>query len=96
MGVYVDEVRLAAPYGRNDKWPYKYFCHMVADSLDELFAMADQLSLDPKWFQHNERPWLAHYDLVKSKRADAIRLGAVEITAREWIKRHITPADTGA
>jgi len=63
-------------------------CHMLADSVDELHRMADALSLKREWFQNHGTP---HYDICKSKRQEAIRLGAVEVgrkTIVELIRRH--------
>lgn len=81
MAVYVDAA--VHPFGR------MMMCHMVADSLDELHAMADAIGINRKWFQrHNSLP---HYDICKSKRALAVQHGAVEIGWRELyghIKRH--------
>jgi hypothetical protein len=65
MSVYVDDMR--APYGR------MIMCHMVADSLDELHAMADRIGVARKWFQGD------HYDIALSKRAIAIAAGAIEV-----------------
>lgn len=75
--VYVDKGRI--PYGR------MLMCHMVADTLDELHAMAQALGLKRRWFQ--EHPALPHYDICQSKRAQAIGLGAVEIGRKELVKR---------
>lgn len=58
--------------------------HMVADSLDELHAMADRLGLQRRWFQVS-RNGMPHYDICQSKRALAITLGAVEIDRRQMV-----------
>ncbi len=54
-------------------------CHMAADTLGELHAMADQLGVK-RWFQ--DKPGAPHYDICKSNRAKAVRLGAVEVSRR--------------
>lgn len=80
MGVYVDNMR--APLGRMK------MCHMVADSMDELLAMADAIGVDRKWFQPTSSP---HFDIALSKRGEAVRLGAVEVDRRGLVaamKRH--------
>ena len=41
--VYVDDYN--APYGRMT------MCHMMADTLEELHAMADKIGIARKWFQ---------------------------------------------
>ncbi len=72
MSVYVDEC--VYPFGR------MMMCHMVADSLGELHAMAWALGLKQKWFQNTRHP---HYDICKSKRALAVKLGAIEVDRRQ-------------
>lgn len=72
MSVYVDDC--VYPYGR------MMMCHMLADSLDELHAMADKIGVNRKWFQNTRNP---HYDICKSKRALAVGHGAVEINRRQ-------------
>lgn len=69
MSVYVD-----API-----WPYRgmMMCHMSADTLEELHEMADKLGLKRTWFQ--TKSIMPHYDIAKGKRAQAVRLGAIEI-----------------
>jgi hypothetical protein len=56
---------------------------MYADSLKELHAMAWKLGMPRSWFQAD--PDLPHYDLVPSKRAKAVRLGAVEHSDRQMV-----------
>jgi hypothetical protein len=74
MTVYVDAVFI--PYGRMK------MCHMIADTEDELHAMADKIGLKREWFQGGSKP---HYDVSKGKRIEAIRHGAIEVTVRELI-----------
>lgn len=71
MAVYVDNMR--ASFGRMK------MCHMVADSTEELMAMADAIGVDRKWIQnagrHDE-----HFDIAMSKRKLAVDAGAIEVT----------------
>jgi hypothetical protein len=71
--VYVDDMR--APYGR------LIMCHMIADSDEELHAMADRIGVARRW--HQKPGPGSHYDIALSKRAAAVAAGAVEITWRQ-------------
>lgn len=68
MAVYVDNMR--AGYGRMK------MCHMLADSVAELLAMADRIGVDRKWFQALSHP---HFDICLAKRALAVACGAVQV-----------------
>lgn len=57
-------------------------CHMVADTLEELHDMAEKIGVE-RWFQNHRYP---HYDICKSKRAQAIGLGAKEVNHREFVE----------
>lgn len=70
MSVYVDNMR--AKYGR------MVMCHMLADTDDELHAMADKIGVARRWHQKAGTPH-SHYDICLSKRAVAVRLGAQEV-----------------
>lgn len=74
MAVYVD-----APHHRVGRM---VMCHMLADSVDELMTMADRIGVDRKWFQPASHP---HFDICKTKRAQAIAAGAVEVSNRELV-----------
>lgn len=73
MSVYVDEA--VWPFGR------MIMCHMMADTEDELHAMADALGLRREWFQGD------HYDISKGKRREAVKLGALEVSSVELVRR---------
>lgn len=75
MTTYVDDARI--PFGRMT------VCHMTADSLDELHRMAGTLGLNREWFQDRRIP---HYDVSLSKRATAVRLGAVEVSTKQLVQ----------
>jgi hypothetical protein len=73
MAVYVDPI-LNHGGSKSFRWPKS--CHMYADTLDELHAMAVAIGMRREWFQ--DRPDLPHYDLVPARRLRAIALGAVQ------------------
>ncbi|WPZ24895.1 DUF4031 domain-containing protein [Sulfitobacter pontiacus] len=74
MTVYVDNMQ--APLGRMK------MCHMVADTSEELLAMADKIGVQRKWLQkagtHHE-----HFDIALTKRKRAVEAGAKEVTRLE-------------
>lgn len=76
MTVYVDDMQ--ASFTPTHVKSRRYvMCHMIADTEAELHKMADKLGVARKWYQGD------HYDIVKTKRAEAVALGAVEITWRQ-------------
>lgn len=66
MAVYVDEEGI--------RWRGREWCHLVADSLDELHSFADRLGLQRRWFQ--SKTLYPHYDVTQSVRVRALALGA--------------------
>lgn len=73
MSVYVDKLR---EY-RTRKW-----CHLLADSIDELETFARKMGLYPDWYQPKSYP---HYDLTEKRRIQALKMGAIEITDNELV-----------
>lgn len=78
MSVYVDDMK--APFGN------MVMCHMWADTDGELLAMADRIGVQRKWIQghptlsfgkHRNASWI-HFDIALSKRALAVKAGAIE------------------
>jgi hypothetical protein len=92
MTVYVDD--MAAPF-KPAHLPGRTYvmCHMMADTLEELHAMADRIGVARRWVQDAQSPSDVHYDISLSKRALAVKAGAVQVTWRQmsayrWFKRH--------
>lgn len=78
MAVYVDSL---FDYG----WKYGKSCHLIADTPDELmFFATDELKLKGSWFQPKSFP---HFDLTESKRALAIKRGAIELNRRDYVQK---------
>ena len=73
MAVYVDDM----------KWPFKgmVMCHMLADSSEELHAMADLLGMERRWVQYPGTP-KEHYDIPMPRRQIAVEAGAIEVNWR--------------
>lgn len=82
MSVYVDPL---IEWGRRPGWPYNESCHLMADTDEELHAFAERLGLKRSWAQQMDHPRQHHhhYDLTKNKRAQAVKLGAVEVSIYE-------------
>ena len=78
MSVYVDNME--AGFGR------MIMCHMMADSTDELIAMAGRIGVQRKWIQKPGNRF-EHFDICKAKRALAVKNGAIEMTMQEMVKR---------
>jgi hypothetical protein len=92
MSVYVDDVR--HEFGR------MVMCHLWADTLDELLAMVDRIGVQRKWIQghdtlsfgkHRNASWI-HFDISLSKKAAAIRAGAI-VTDKFGPMEHVAKLD---
>lgn len=88
MSVYVDDMR--AKYGR------MIMCHMIADSDEELHAMAARIGVSRRWWQSPHKSSGSHYDICMSKRELAVSLGAIEITLRELACMNMRRRATGS
>jgi hypothetical protein len=88
MTVYVDDARIPASVRNGSRTHTSTWCHLTADTQEELHAFAAQLGLKRSYFQPGKpiggKPspfW--HYDVTAGKRVQAVALGAVEVPARE-------------
>ncbi|CAB3665366.1 hypothetical protein LMG26696_03592 [Achromobacter pulmonis] len=70
MAVYVDGMR--ARYGR------MVMCHMLADTDDELHAMAARIGVERRHHQA-AGTHRSHYDICMTMRAKAVSAGALDI-----------------
>lgn len=78
MSVYVDDARIEERV-KGGPPNIAMWSHMWADTEEELEKFAKRLGLNPKWIQGGS---LIHYDLVESKRKEAIKLGAIPLSSR--------------
>jgi Protein of unknown function (DUF4031) len=92
MTVYVDDANIPATVPNGRATHTSQWCHMIADTQDELHAFAvRKLGLKRHYFQPGTTRGdgtpsaLWHYDLTAGKRRQAVALGAVEVTWRETI-----------
>ncbi|RJG11715.1 DUF4031 domain-containing protein [Massilia cavernae] len=67
MAVYVDDECI--------EWRGKVWCHMVADTPEELHIFAARIGLKRVWFQSQSN--YPHYDITLSVRGRALQLGAI-------------------
>jgi hypothetical protein len=74
---YVDAIREYPDAGLR----HTRFCHLLADTREDLHAMADALGVPQRFFQ--DHPWRWHHDLPEALRSRAVALGAHEVTMHE-------------
>ncbi|WP_288482356.1 DUF4031 domain-containing protein [uncultured Deinococcus sp.] len=88
MTVYVDQI---TDYGGSVKGYVgkvsQRWCHMTADTLEELHAMADRIGMKRSWYQPGAWLHLCHYDLTPGKRVAAVAAGAVEVQAMAHLRQ---------
>lgn len=77
MTVYVDE----SIYTFRDQ----LYCHMIADTHEELVEMGHKIAMKPQWLQ-DAGTFREHFDLSPGMRQRAIRKGAQEIHRNEFIE----------
>lgn len=79
MSVYVDGARNG--FGR------MLMCHMIGDTQAELHAMARKIGMQRRWFQESPPASSPHYDVSQSRRAMAVKLGAVEVDRIQLVEK---------
>lgn len=77
MSVYVDDM-YKYPMGQFRRMKMS---HMIADTEEELHAMAKHIGVSRKWYQGD------HYDICITMRKRAIERGAKELTLRELAEK---------
>jgi hypothetical protein len=77
MACYIDDMH-RYPIGQYKVGKYTMkMSHMIADTDEELHAMAARIGVARRWHQGD------HYDVSLGKRALAVKEGAIEITYRQ-------------
>ena len=77
-------------WGGSSRFHWQHSCHMWADSVEELLEFAVRLGLEPAWFHGPMARGLVrlpHFDLNADKRAEAVSMGAIELTRRQAVTR---------
>lgn len=77
MAVYVDQ-----PIWR---WAGHKWCHMLADSEEELHRFAADIGVHRLLYQGPPKTSAPHYDITGLERARALRLGAVACSREEIV-----------
>lgn len=87
MTVYVDDVR--------HKFRHMTMCHMWADTLEELLAMARRIGVQPKWLQQPPKASWVHFDVSIGKKDLARKYGAV-LTDKYGPLEHLAKLDVAS
>lgn len=87
MTVYVDDVRHR--FGR------MIMCHMWADTIEELHAMADLIGVARKWLQQPPKASWVHFDISLDRKVSALAAGAV-LTDKYGPKEFLSKIDAAS
>jgi hypothetical protein len=79
MSVYVDDMR--APFRG------MIMCHMIADTTEELLAMADRIGVARRWIQPGRVGCPHHFDICLSKRKQAVAAGAIAVGQHDFVMK---------
>ena len=83
MTVFVDNAFIQATVRNNRFRHTSRWCHLMCDGDDaELVAFAERIGLQAHWIQNPDTDH-AHFDVTESRRAAAVKAGAVEISWRD-------------
>lgn len=63
---------------------HRNWCHLLADTEEELHKFAKKIRLKRKWFHPRNKH--SHYDLTLNKRKLAVKYGAKDMNFRETLK----------
>lgn len=81
MAVYVDNAFIVAKVRSGRLTHESRWCHMTADTTEELIAFAVSLGLQEKYIQYRGT-WKEHFDVTEPKRRLAVSKGAIEVDYR--------------
>lgn len=84
MTVYVDDAFIPAKVRSGRLTHDSRWCHLTADTTDELVEFAVTLGLQTKYIQY-PGTWKEHFDVTEPKRRLAVTNGAVEVSYRDHV-----------
>ena len=90
MAVYVDDAYITAGVAYRGRQIKSRWCHLTADSREELDLFAKRIGLRPQWIQA-AGTWREHYDLTEQRRATAVKAGAIEVHWKEYVRTFLIP-----
>ncbi|WP_204162081.1 DUF4031 domain-containing protein [Rathayibacter sp. VKM Ac-2803] len=90
MSVYVDNFMIPADVPNGARTVRGVWCHMTADTTEELLAMARKIGLKETWIQ-KPGTWQEHFDVTLPKRKKAIAAGAIEVSMLEHVRTFLNP-----
>ena len=83
LTVYIDDM-YRSTIGRLGRMSMS---HMMADTRNELLAMADRIGMRRAWLQHPDAGRdRAHFDVSLERRKRAIAFGAIPVTRRDLVR----------
>jgi hypothetical protein len=86
VAVYVDDMFMAAKVRNGNRSVSARWCHMFADSREELDQMAERIGMKRSWIQ-NPGTHKEHYDVTEARRAAALAAGAVLLPiGPRWVR----------
>ncbi len=60
------------------------YCHLLADSRDELVGFGFLIGLKPHWLKCSRDFNVPHFTITRQAREKAVRLGAVELNCAQY------------
>ncbi len=91
MTAYVDDMGLQATVQNGDQQVTGKWCHLFADTHEELMAVAEKAGLNPKWIQDAGTPD-EHFDVTGKKIPAVVKAGAQPVswrfTGQYFAERH--------
>jgi hypothetical protein len=91
MTAYVDDMGLQATVQNGDQQVTGKWCHLFADTHEELMAVAEKAGLNPKWIQDAGTPD-EHFDVTGKKILAVVKAGAQPVswrfTGQYFAERH--------
>lgn len=69
----------------NKNWRWPKASHLIADTDIELHELAKSIGLKRQWHQTKKVKKFSHYDLTPNKYIQAIEMGAIDLSIREFV-----------